>query len=355
MKRIILHDQGFTVGGPKAVLDGIEKQIGNRHEFIRLLQRESCGFNPIKAIKFILDYRRKINSYNADAIYICGLEYSGLLMTLAAKFSNVKRVVLSVHGSFWDIKERSFRISFVKYVIEPLEVLLADKVFTVCEEAQKHIKALKFARKNCNAGVVYNMFPQDDYNLIPSGLFRSEYNISSNSIVVAIVGRVCKDKGHQYIIDAIKNFDDSRYVFAIVGSGDFLQEYERQCEDEIRENRVILTGARNDVNNILKDSDIFLFATLHENHSIALLEAVNMRCAALVTNIGGNPEIIDDGKGGILIPVKDSESIVDGLKKLADSDVRKLYTDYSYAYAKDKFSFINTYGKLDAILVDETR
>ena len=352
MKRIILHDQGFTVGGPKAVLDGIENQIGNRYEFVRLLQKESCGFNPIKAIKFILDYRRKINSYNADAIYICGLEYSGLLMTLAAKLSNVKRVLLSVHGSYWDIKERSFRISFVKYIIEPLEVLLVDKVFTVCEEAQRHIKALKFARKNCNAGVVYNMFPQDDYTLIPVGLFRSEYNISSDSIVVAIVGRVCKDKGHQYIIDAIKKFDDSRYVFAIVGSGDFMQEYERQCENEIRNKRVILTGARSDVNNILKDSDIFLFATLHENHSIALLEAVNMHCAAIVTNIGGNPEIIDDGKGGVLIPVKDSESIVDGLKKLDDPDVRKRYTDYSYAYAKDKFSFINTYGKLDAILVD---
>lgn len=355
MKRIILHDQGFTVGGPKAVLDGIEKQIGHRHEFVRLLQKDSCGFNPIKAVKFILDYRKKINSLNADAIYICGLEYNGLLMTLAAKLSNVKRVILSVHGSYWDIKERSLRISLVKYLIEPLEVLLADKVFTVCEEAQRHIKALKFARKNCNAGVVYNMFPQDDYNSIPAGLFRMEYGVPSDSIVVAIVGRVCKDKGHQYIIDAIKKFDDTRYVFVIVGIGDYIQEYERRCEDEIKEKRVILTGARNDVNNILKDSNIFLFATLHENHSIALLEAVNMRCAALVTNVGGNPEIIEDGKGGILIPVKDSDSIVDGLRKFADHDMRKQCADYSYSCAKDKFSFNNTYGKLDTILVDETR
>jgi len=354
MKRIILHDQGFAVGGPKAVLDGIEKKLGHHHEFVRLLQKESCGFNPIKAVKFIFDYRKKINSYNADAIYICGLEYSGLLMTLAAKFSNVKRVILSVHGSYWDIKEWSLRISFVKYLIEPLEVLLANKVFTVCEEAQRHIKALKFARNRCNAGVVYNMFPEDDYDTVLGSLFRSEFSIPSNRIVVAIVGRVCKDKGHQYIIDAIKKFDDSRYVFVIVGSGDFLQEYERRCEAEIRDKRVILTGARNDVNNILKDSDIFLFATLHENHSIALLEAVNMRCAALVTDIGGNPEIIEDGKGGILIPVKDSGSIVDGLKKLCDRNLREQYIDYSYRYAKEKFSFVNTYGKLDAILADDT-
>ena len=113
-----------------------------------------------------------------------------------------------------------------------------------------------------------------------------------------------------------------------------------------------MTGARNDVNNILKDSDIFLFATLHENHSIALLEAVNMHCAALVTNIGGNPEIIEDKRGGMLIPEKDSDAIVNGLLQLANPTLRKQYTEYAYNCAKEKFSFENTYGKLERILVD---
>lgn len=352
MKKVLLHDQGYIVGGPKAVLTGIESNLGHKVKFIRLLQQEACGYNPIKAIKFINKYRKAINKHHADVIYICGLEYTGFLMTLAAKFSNVKRIVLSVHGSFWDIKDTSLRVAIIKYLIEPLEVFWADKVFTVCEEAQRHIKALKFARKGCNKGVVYNTFPIVDYKKIESGLVRKEFDISNDKIVVSVVGRIHKDKGHQYIIDAIKKLNDQRFVFMIVGTGEFSTEYMKQCKKEIECKRIILTGARNDVSNILKDSDIFLFATLHENHSIALLEAVNMHCATLVTNIGGNPEIIEDKRGGILIPEKDSDAIVKGLLQLANPTLRKQYTEYAYNYAKEKFSFENTYEKLERILVD---
>lgn len=352
IKKIILHDQGYTIGGPKVVLTGIKQNLGHKYDFVRLLQPEACGLNPIKAIKFINKYRKAINQHHADVIYICGLEYTGFLMTIAAKLSNVKRIALSVHGSFWDKKEKNLRTNIVKYFIEPIEVFLADKIFTVCGAAQRTIKALKFARKGCNAGVVYNTFPEADYGSIKNGLIRKEFDIPQDKIVVSVVGRVHKDKGHQYIIDAVKKLNDSRFVFLIVGTGDYLYQYETDCTKEIANGTIILTKGRNDVNNILKDSDIFLFATLHENHSIALLEAVNMHCAALVTNIGGNPEIIENGKGGILIPDRDANAIIDGLKKLTDPKLRKQYTEYSYKYAKEKFSFTNTYGKLEKIFVD---
>lgn len=352
MSKIILHDQGHLIGGPKAVLEEIERNLGHKHNFVRILQLEACGLNPLKAIKFINKYRKAINIQHADVIYICGLEYIGFLMVLAAKLSNVKRIVLSVHGSFWDKKDKNLRTWMVKYLIEPIEVFLADKVFTVCGAAQRTIKALRLARKGCNSGIVYNIFPEANYHSIEKGLIRREFNIPEEKIVVSVVGRVHRDKGHQYIIDAIKQLNGSRFVFMIVGTGEYLRKYELQCVEELAKGIVILTGTRNDVNNILKDSDIFLFATLHENHSIALLEAVNMHCAALVTNIGGNPEIIVNERGGLLIPVKNVNAIVDGLNKLLDPNLRKRYTDFSYDYAKNKFSFDNTYGKLEKILVN---
>ena len=113
-------------------------------------------------------------------------------------------------------------------------------------------------------------------------------------------------------------------------------------------------GVRYDVKEILKDADIFLFATYNENHSIALLEAVNMKCAALVTNIGGNPEIIEQELSGLLIPSNNSQAIVDGLLKLSDKNVRNQYAESAYLLAKDKFSIENTYGKLDCIFSSST-
>lgn len=92
MKKILLHDQKYSLGGPKAVLDGIQNSyLKKRFEFVKLCQTEACGFNPFKAIMFINKYKKLIDKKNADIIYICGLQYTGLLMTIASKLSNVKK------------------------------------------------------------------------------------------------------------------------------------------------------------------------------------------------------------------------------------------------------------------------
>lgn len=349
-KKIILHDQQYAIGGPKGVLDGIvNSYLGDKYEFIRLAQPESCGFNPFKAISFILKYRKKINQEHADAIYICGLQYIGLLMVIAARLSNVKKVCLSVHGSEWDNPNSSLRKWILMHIVEPLEVRLAHSVFTVCEAAQHTIGALKFAKEGRNDGVVYNTFPNFDYESIEQGKLRRELGLSDDKIIVTTVGRVVWAKGHQNIIEAIKQNKDERFVYVIVGDGPYIEEYKNQCSKEIAERKVFLLGIRRDVKEILKDSDIFLFATYNENHSLALLEAVNMKCAALVTNIGGNPEIIEHRVSGYIIPSKDSNAIVDGLLILADKSLRTKYAENAYLSANKKFSVENTYGKLEKI------
>lgn len=349
-KKVILHDIEYSVGGPKTVLNGIvNSPLKDEFEFVRLKQSDGCGFNPVKALKFINSYRKKINAIGADSIYICGLQYTGLLMTLAAKLSNVKKIVVSVHGSDWDNPDGTLRKWILMHIVEPLTVKLADSVFTVCEAAQRTIGALKVAPSH-NDGVVYNTFPNIDIEYVSGGKLRKELDIGSDKIIVAVVGRVVQAKGHGYIIEAIKKLDDPRYVFVIVGDGPYLEYYRKECSEEINTGCVHLLGVRNDVYSILKDSDIFLFVTLNENHSLALLEAVNMQCAALVTNVGGNPEIIENGKSGILIPSRDSDAIVRGLRTLGDANLRNQYAIKAYCDAREKFSIENTYGKLKKIL-----
>lgn len=351
MKKILLHDQKYSVGGPKAVLNGIQTSyLNKKFEFVRLCQTEACGFNPFKAIKFINKYRKLINQENADAIYICGLQYTGLLMTIASKLSNVKKIVLSVHGSDWDNPDGSIRKWILMHIVEPLEIKLADSVFTVCEAAQRGIKPLH-GKKN-NDGIVYNTFPNADYSQIPDGLLRKELNIDNRKIIVTTVGRVVEAKGHKEIIGAVKKNADVDFVFVVVGDGPYLDQYRDKCKEEIENKRLFLLGRRCDVNNILKDSDIFLFATHNENHSIALMEAVNMHCTALCTNVGGNSEIIQDKVSGVLIPPKNINSIIDGLNRLKDRETRDKYAKKAFEDCSAKFSVENTYGKLERIFND---
>lgn len=351
-KKVLLVDYNYKDGGPKTVNHNLmNSYLAEKYDF-RIISSDNAvlHYNPLKAIRFIWYYIKAINKEHADVAYIRGLQYVGLLMTLACRLSNVKKCILVVHGSDWDVPDdNSVRRILLKYIMEPFAILLTDKVITVCKAEQRICKSLRFAHKKANAGCIYNTFPNIDYRTVPSGTLRSQFNIPRDKIVVISVGRVVVRKGHKYLIDAIKKLKDSQLVFVIVGDGDYLDEYHKCCQKEITDHRLFLLGSRNDVYSLLKDSDIFVFPTLNENHSMALLEAINMRCAIIATNVGGNPETIENGKTGLLVEPKNCEQIIKGLIKLKDANMRKKYTDAAFDYASTHFSIQKTLGKLDEL------
>ena len=353
MKKVLLHLIGSeSIGGPRTVVKDIcESYLKDKYDFRLLIQEDTCGLNIIKAISFVKKYKKRIESYDADVIYVCGLLYSGFLMTLSAKLSRIKKIVVAVHGSELDKTNRSRLKSFILgRIFEPLTVRMADDVFTVCEKELSNPSVRRGNRNNVR-GVIYNVVPEIEASDFSFGSFRKSIGCPESKIVVAVVGRVVEDKGHKYIIDAVKRLEDDRYVFLIVGDGPYLEHYRNECQDLINDRRLYLLGLRNDVPQILRDSDIFLFATLHENHSKSLLEAVKMKCAVICTNVGGNPEIIDDTLG-ILIPPQDSLSILRALQVYSDSTIRHHFSERAYKVVSEKFSEKNTLGKLDALFAE---
>lgn len=352
--KILLHNiKAEKIGGTTTVISEIKNSyLKSKHEFVDLVQDDACGFNPIKAIRFIDKYRTLINREHADIIYVCGLLYSGFLITLAAKLSNVKKIVVSIHGSEWDKHNQPLlRKLIFGWFIEPLTVYMATSVFTVCKKGLENT-AIKRGGHGNIFGAIYNRIPDVDYENYNYGVFRNEIRCAKDKILIAVVGRVVEDKGHRYIIDAIKELNDDRFVFVIVGDGDFLENYKLELREFIDARRVHLLGIRNDVFQILKDCDIFLFATLHENHSKSLLEAIMMHCAVLCTDVGGNPEIIDSEETGIMIPSRNSEEIITGLKRLSNEELRNKLISKALKVVPERFSESNTFGVLDSLFTN---
>jgi glycosyltransferase involved in cell wall biosynthesis len=109
----------------------------------------------------------------------------------------------------------------------------------------------------------------------------------------------------------------------------------------------MMLGKRNDVNEILKASDVFILPTLHENLGNVFLEASSAGIPSIGTNVGGVPEVIEDGITGILVPPYDSDALVDAINKLyGDKELRakmgtsallKLNTQFSIDKIEEKF------------------
>jgi glycosyltransferase involved in cell wall biosynthesis len=73
--------------------------------------------------------------------------------------------------------------------------------------------------------------------------------------------------------------------------------------------RVHFLGCRSDVKELLQGADAYVLSSAWEGTPIALLEAAAAGLPAVTTEVGGNPEVIDNGKTGFLVPPHDSHAL----------------------------------------------
>ena len=144
---------------------------------------------------------------------------------------------------------------------------------------------------------------------------RTELGISPDSPVVATVCRVNRSKGLEYLLQAattvVREMPTVRFV--IVGTDGNEPGYQSELETTaaklgIREH-VLFIGQRTDVADILNEVDLSVLPTLSEGLSNVLLEAMAAGLPIVATRVGGNPEVVQHDKTGILIPPKDSVSL----------------------------------------------
>jgi glycosyltransferase involved in cell wall biosynthesis len=151
-----------------------------------------------------------------------------------------------------------------------------------------------------------------------AGPIRQEFGITGDSPIVAVLARLNEMKGIQYFLDAVpavlRLFPKTRFL--IVGDGPARAELQSYSEKSGFGNAVVFTGFRMDVPEILKATSISVLPSLSEGLSNVLIESMAAGVAVVATAVGGNPEIVDDGTTGILIPPRDAGAIAHAITQI---------------------------------------
>jgi len=103
---------------------------------------------------------------------------------------------------------------------------------------------------------------------------------------------------------------------AIVGDGPQRGDVEQAVREARVGDRVWLPGSRDDVAAILRGLDCFVLPSIAEGISNTILEAMATGLPVIASRVGGNPELIDDGATGRLVPVGDVEALAAALLEL---------------------------------------
>jgi glycosyltransferase involved in cell wall biosynthesis len=147
---------------------------------------------------------------------------------------------------------------------------------------------------------------------------REELGIAEGAPVVGMVANFKPGKGHEGLVDASvlvrRSVPDARFV--LVGRGPFEGGVRRRAREMGVDASFVFAGYREDATRIMTAFDVLAVPSVYDGLSIALLEAMDLGVPAVLTRVGGNPEVVSDGQDGLVVPPADPEALSDGIVAL---------------------------------------
>ncbi len=154
----------------------------------------------------------------------------------------------------------------------------------------------------------------------------------TGKIVIGMVANFSRRKGLDGLLDIASRLAPlvPEAVFVIVGGAYGLESHTREAQLKQRADdlgisgRVIWTGFQEDIRPYLGAFDLLCHVTVKEACSRAILEAMSTGICVVAFNDGGNPELIEHGVSGYLVPCADHQSMVEALKRLCCDEAYSL-------------------------------
>lgn len=273
------------------------------------------NISPLKDIRAFIKIYKIIKRIKPDIVHTHSSK-AGFIGRLAAKLAKAPSVVHTPHGHiFYGYGFGRLKTKFYIF-LEKLASVFTSKII-----------ALTNGEKN--ESLRFGIGKDNQWTIIHSGVeawaggnshraeVRNEFNIPEDAVIVGTVARLEHVKGVKYLIEAIPLIT-SPLFFLIIGDGDERGELELMVKN-LRLRRVIFTGMRSDVPELMSAIDIYIQPSLNEGMGKTIVQAQYAGLPVIATQVQGIPDLIEHGKTGILVPPQDPRSIANAINELAQN------------------------------------
>lgn len=309
LKVMHYYTDPFASGGPLTYINTLNNsELKNEIDFKTCFQMKT-----LKEMRFY-DFQRiihEIKRFNPDILHIHGIQSEGFVGALCGRFAHCNRILMTVHGMQNDsVLGGKLKRFIYRYLIENKAVRMCDAIYCVCKYTQ-NLPIIQKNAKHIYPVVVNCAKKMGSYDRAD---VRNKLGYKEEDFVCIYVGRITKMKGCDILARCIKKSRINNLRYLIVGDGEYLNEMRQFLKEEEKKGIVQFVGKREDVGYFLSCSDMFISLSLKENLSISILEAGLYKLPCLVTNVGGNPEIIDNMVDGILVDPSNSNTVLEAIQ-----------------------------------------
>jgi glycosyltransferase involved in cell wall biosynthesis len=192
-----------------------------------------------------------------------------------------------------------------------------DRLIAVSHSIQH--KLVDEQRTTAPVSLIYNGVDLDRYdNQEACCTLPEEYGMEPGSQIVGVVARLEPEKGHPTLLEAwpaVLSAVPSAYLL-IVGEGSRRDALEAQARELRIAHRVVFTGRRDDVPAVTAALDVAVLPSYREAQGMVILEAMALSRPVVASNVGGIPEMIEDGVTGLLVPPHDPDALAAAIIRL---------------------------------------
>ncbi|HCB35825.1 MAG TPA: hypothetical protein DEP25_04235 [Candidatus Taylorbacteria bacterium] len=287
---------------------------GIRVVSVPALQRDVSFVKEIHSFLFLYKIFRTFP--RPDIVHLNSSK-AGALGALAARIAGVPRTIFTAHG--WPFKEeKNFLWRIFAWLASYITALFSTDIITVASLEFEQAKAMPFVAPKVR--LIHNGIRPPHY--LSREEAREKLGLPKEIPVIGSIGELTRNKNYAELISATRQLARERDCkLVIIGGGEDLAEMaENTQNDPVLRGRVILCGFKEDAYTYLKAYDIFALPSLKEGLPYVLLEAGGASLPVVASSVGGIPDIVENGKTGLIVPPKDSKLLEGALRELLEQE-----------------------------------
>ena len=251
---------------------------------------------------------------------------AGLLGRVAARLAGVPAVVHTPHGHVF-YGHFGPLASKIYLLVERVMALITDRLIALTQGEKNDYIALSACDPK-KIVTIHSGVPVDNYLHATVDVRRKKKSLGlkPEGLVVGTVGWLLPIKGPIYLLRAMaevwKSYPQASLVY--VGKGDLEKELRQEASRMGVPEKVWFLGWRDDIPEIMRILDIFALPSLNEGMGRVLVEAMAAGRPIVASNVGGIPDLVCQGKNGLLVPPADPKALARELLFLiANPDKRR--------------------------------
>jgi sugar transferase (PEP-CTERM/EpsH1 system associated) len=348
--RILHVVSSFTTGGLEKGICSLIRNSSQEFEHIVLCLNSSgemarqlpagtsvvvMGKPPGNSPLFIWKLARQIKELKPDVVHT--RNWSGVDGILAARIAGIRPVVHGEHG--WSLED-PFGKNPRRKRIRQVADLMVCRYTCVAEHMVPWLTRVIGVRRPVTQ--IYNGVDCERYRPASDGekaLLRAKWGLPEGGFVIGIVGRLDPIKNHRLLFRAFRGIHsvrpDTRLL--VVGNGPERSNLEKESSEG-----TVFLGNREEVPEILRMLDLFVLPSFNEGISNTILEAMATGLPVVASRVGGNPELVDDGRTGALFRSGDDKDLSMKIRfYLEHEDAAKTQATTGRNEAERRFSIPN--------------